>query len=126
MTGTHYSASLQQVSGEAVNRRAHATSVLQRQAADSRRQTRHPAPDEGLLLLTAAMKSCLMPFSSRDWGMLRRLRRVRETEKLGLRSLRFFSSAARLRLPRSPTERASQAGEPSSMVPSLACTIPMA
>ena len=124
MGSTHCSASVQQVSDEAVNVCARAGPVLRRQAPDSQRQTRHSAPDEGLLLLTAAMKSCLMPFSSRDWGMLRRLSRVRETEKLGLRSLRFFSSAARLRLPRSPTESASQAGEPSSMAPSLACTQP--
>ncbi|KAA6414365.1 MAG: hypothetical protein FRX49_13697 [Trebouxia sp. A1-2] len=50
-------------------------------------------------------------------GMFLTLRRVRETLKLGLRSLVFFSSAARLRLVLSVTDRLSQAADPSSIVP---------
>lgn len=51
------------------------------------------------------------------------LRRVRETLKLGLRSLVFFSSAARLRLLLSVADMLSQAADPSSMLPSLAYTM---
>lgn len=72
--------------------------------------------------LTAAMKSCLRVFSSMVRGMFLTLRRVRDTLKLGLRSLVFFSSAARLRFVLSVTDKLSQAADPSSMVPSFACT----
>ena len=48
------------------------------------------------------------------------LRRVRDTLKLGLRSLVFFS--ARLRLLLSVADMLSQAADPSSIVPSLAYT----
>ena len=51
------------------------------------------------------------------------LRRVRDTLKLGLRSLVFFSSAARLRLLLSVADMLSQAADPSSIVPSLAYTV---
>ena len=54
-------------------------------------------------------------------GMFLTLRRVRETLKLGLRSLVFFSSAARLRRVLSVADMLSQAVEPSSITPSFAC-----
>lgn len=72
---------------------------------------------------TAAIKSCLSSFSCRVKGMFLTLRRVRETLKLGLRNLVFFSSAARLRLLLSVVDMLSQAADPSSIVPSLAYTM---
>ena len=54
-------------------------------------------------------------------GMFLMLSRVLETLKLGLRSLVFFSSAARLRLALSVLDMPSQAADPSSITPSFAC-----
>lgn len=68
------------------------------------------------------MKSCLSCFSCMVKGMFLTLRRVRDTLKLGLRSFVFFSSAARLRLLLSVADMASQAADPSSIVPSFAYT----